>query len=67
MKQWQELISDWETLQFVSGIKEDFITVPPCQTELPPPYKFNESHQEAIDNEVEKLVKRNIVSEIVEG
>lgn len=67
ISEWENITSDQEILQFISGIKEDFITWPPIQDKLPPIYRFNDDHKEAIDGEVDKLLKREIVSKISHG
>lgn len=54
-------------LQLTQGIPLEFIDQPPVQDKLPREYKFNEKDANAISEEVDKLIERNIVTEVTSG
>lgn len=64
---WKSITSDKVVLDLVEGISLEFISQPPIQSFIPPPYKLDPSHVDVIDKEVQKLIDRGFVSEICAG
>lgn len=67
LENWEAITSDEYILQLARGIPLEFVCEPPRQLELPRYYNFNQRDKEIIEEEVNKLVNRNIVSEISSG
>lgn len=63
--QWQELTSDEEILQTVRGCTIEFYDLPSVQTSKPIS-KFNASQSVIVQNEIEKLLEKQVL-EIVES
>lgn len=64
---WELLTSDEYIVQLARGIPLEFLQEPPIQSELPRYYNFNQRDKLIIDDEVNKLLNRNIISRVYEG
>ena len=58
--EWREITSDASVLEYVSGIRLEFETVP-IQVALPREYRFNAKHSEIIDDEIQSLISKGVV------
>ena len=61
LPKWNDLTSDQNILNIVSGYRLEFSEKIPNQTHVPHPYKFTTEEKLAIDEEIHTLLEKNVI------
>ena len=60
--EWQNITSDIHILEAISAYRLDFEHKPPSRQPRPPrPYKLNKEERKAVDEEIDKLLKKGVI------